>query len=314
MNSRLFKQVLTKAVVALVRRLPLKSRDPGRRVPVLCYHRVLPDFFEDLPYTYSILPQQFEAQMAFLAAARFRSLSLQEYGEMARGVKPIPPRSVLITFDDGLADTHAVAWPIAQKYGMRLNIFICTGFIGQPEPVLLGKDGYRKVEAGSALGEEPPQVRRHLQQFPHLWRPLTWPELRAWQQGGNQIGLHGHAHRKLACLSKRGLNAEVTAGVRAFEGGLGYRPRFFAPPYGWYDDYHRDIVRTLQGCGLDFIFGTHWGRALLPTDQPVFPRLTIWAGDDLDTFSRKILGPYDWLGKFCRVMFLLRAPWRLKKP
>ena len=72
MDARGLKIFLADAVSRLVWRLGLTKRDTGNSIPVLCYHRVLPEFVETGAPIYTILPEQFEAQMAFLAACRFR--------------------------------------------------------------------------------------------------------------------------------------------------------------------------------------------------------------------------------------------------
>jgi peptidoglycan/xylan/chitin deacetylase (PgdA/CDA1 family) len=39
-----------------------------------------------------------------------------------------------ITFDDGWKDTATIAWPLAQKYGCSMLVFICPGLVGKPSP------------------------------------------------------------------------------------------------------------------------------------------------------------------------------------
>src|SRR5688500_10557284 len=139
-----------------------QDRRKGPLVPlVLCYHRVLPEAAgSHEPPEYSVTPQQFAAQMSLLNDEGFTSLTLDEYFEAARGMRQLPSRALLISFDDGFADTYSVAWPIARWYGMKINLFICTGLVaGEPVPAF----------AEGKLRDHPSR-----QNFTEHWRPLSW--------------------------------------------------------------------------------------------------------------------------------------------
>jgi peptidoglycan/xylan/chitin deacetylase (PgdA/CDA1 family) len=295
------KKLLAKAVRSINCRLPLRVTDTGNSIPILCYHRVLPDFFETNYQVFSISPEQFEAQAAFLAEAGFTSLALQEYAEIARGMLPPPPRSVLITFDDGFADNYAVAWQIAQKYNLIINFFICTEIIGKENPVLMGRNGYRELGTDGFAGESA-SIQLHIGRFPQLWRPLNWPELNQMRHAGVGFGLHGHTHRSFSRLTPAEIVDEIETGLAIFKREMGYSPQFYALPYGGYDSLTPDITNILRHFDQNLIFGTHIGRARLPSTQVIFPRISIFQHDNLDTFQSKILGNYDWVGKLCWVL------------
>jgi peptidoglycan/xylan/chitin deacetylase (PgdA/CDA1 family) len=265
-------------------------------LPIFCYHRVLPDFIEAVnDPIYTLLPDQFESQMAFLAEEGFNSLSLQEVADIARGSYPLKKRSVLITFDDGYADNYYIAWPIAKKYGIKLNLFICTSNIGTIDPILFYNDGYLTTKVSEPAEGGISKVQSHIHDFPHLWRPLNWQELHTMKDAGVQIGFHSHGHRRLSLLTQEELVNDITTGLEVFETKLGYRPQFCAFPYGGYDSYNPSILAVLRRFGLDFNFATHLGRAKLPSAQPIFPRFLVYQQDNLAIFQRKIFGGYDWL-------------------
>jgi peptidoglycan/xylan/chitin deacetylase (PgdA/CDA1 family) len=262
-------------------------------VPILCYHRVLPEFIEDVnDPIYTVLPEQFESQMAFLAQGEFHTLSLSEFAATTRGLRPLAKRSVLVTFDDGYADNYAVAWPIAKKFKVTLNLFICTAYQGQPHPVIMTRNGYRSPN----LEDEQPELASHIKKFPELWRPLTWQELAIMRDEGVEIALHSHTHPDFALLAPQELAQEIATGIKIFTKELGYRPKFFALPYGGYYTSRPAVLEILRGFGLEFIFSTHIGRPRLPCPRPVFPRLQVLQQDDLAVFQRKLDGGYDWLG------------------
>jgi peptidoglycan/xylan/chitin deacetylase (PgdA/CDA1 family) len=286
---------LTDAASRLVWYLGLTKREAGNCIPGLCYHRVLPEFVETGAPIYTILPEQFEAQMAFLAGEGFVSLSLPEYAEIARGLRPAPRRAVLITFDDGYADNYDIAWTIAKKYRITLNLFLCTGLIGENHPVVMTKHGYVLLKNRMMKGVDRTDVREHIQKFPELWRPLNWQELGEMKDAGVHFGFHSHSHRNLALLPTFDLVADLAGGLEMFERRWGYRPQSIALPYGGDDAYTTETISVLRQFNLEIILGTHFGRARLPCHQPVLPRLTIYQSDDLATFQRKLFGAYDWL-------------------
>jgi peptidoglycan/xylan/chitin deacetylase (PgdA/CDA1 family) len=290
---RKLKLFLAETITRMAWELFSKGRKKSGRIPILCYHRVLPEIIEDADDPiYTVLPEQFEAQMAFLASEGFTSLSLQEFGEMARGSQAVGSRAVLVTFDDGYADMHAVAWPLARKYGIRLNLFISTGLIGDPGPVVMTKNGYHL----HTKEDKPLYYQAHLEKFPHLWRPLSWEELGEMGQTGVNLGFHGHSHRNLAYLTPEEITDEVTTGIEIFRQELGYCPEFFAFPYGGFEANTSEIAVLLQNKGFDFIFTTIKGRARLPSTNRIFTRISILQQDTLDTFRLKLYGAYDWLG------------------
>ncbi len=106
----------------------------GRRniLIVLAYHRVV-DPQSRLsgpwdPAQISCLPQQFEAQAAYLAR-NFQVLSFSRLKAYQQELTPIPPLSVILTFDDGYHDNYQIVYPILKKYGLSAIIFLPADYI-----------------------------------------------------------------------------------------------------------------------------------------------------------------------------------------
>jgi peptidoglycan/xylan/chitin deacetylase (PgdA/CDA1 family) len=60
-----------------------------------------------------------------------KPLSLETAILYIKQKKPFPPRSTVITFDDGYADNYTHAYPILKKYNVPATIFISTKYINQ---------------------------------------------------------------------------------------------------------------------------------------------------------------------------------------
>lgn len=118
------------ATVAVDQELP-----SGREVPVsiLMYHHVgpLPENADDIRKGLTVSAVTFENQMKKLKDDGYNVLTLSEmYGRIASGV---PPKTVILTFDDGYEDNFSSASPILQKFGFRATFFIITSRVGSGE-------------------------------------------------------------------------------------------------------------------------------------------------------------------------------------
>lgn len=106
-------------------------------VRILAYHRVLETAEpEDFRFDLDLVSASAEGFRAQLKAIR-RHCSPLRFDELVdhldRG-KPLPPRSVLITFDDGYDDNYRVAFPLLRDEGMSAMFFVSTGHVDSGRP------------------------------------------------------------------------------------------------------------------------------------------------------------------------------------
>jgi peptidoglycan/xylan/chitin deacetylase (PgdA/CDA1 family) len=91
-------------------------------VPVLCYHRIADGKKGD----YTVSPATFASHIKILADSGYHSISpAQLYGYLVYN-KALPPKPVMITFDDSRVEHSAIAAPVMEKYGFRGVFFIMT--------------------------------------------------------------------------------------------------------------------------------------------------------------------------------------------
>src|SRR5579872_3493180 len=95
------------------------------RLSVLIYHRVLAHGDPLRPTEPTAI--EFEARMQWVKA-HFNVLPL---GAAVTGLKSgrLPDRPLSITFDDGYADNHDLAWPILRRLGLAATFFVATGYL-----------------------------------------------------------------------------------------------------------------------------------------------------------------------------------------
>lgn len=106
-------------------------------VRILAYHRVLdsalPDGFQHDPGLISASREGFDRQIAFIKR-RFHPISFTRLLDHLDNGTALPPRALLISFDDGYRDNYEIARPILVAHGLSAMFFVCTGHIGSGRP------------------------------------------------------------------------------------------------------------------------------------------------------------------------------------
>jgi biofilm PGA synthesis lipoprotein PgaB len=195
-------------------------------IPVLLYHGIGPesDFSNADDASFGVDVPDFAKQMTMIAHAGYRTIDLETFIDFVED-KPVnlPPRPLLLTFDDARADSWTGADGILTKLGFTAVMFVDVG----------------RVDAGD------PEY-------------LTWPELRQLDADGRwELQLHsGKGHVQIQygpgdddygpfyAYSKPGedfagwrerVRSDITRAQETLSSQIpSYRPLAFAPPYGTY--------------------------------------------------------------------------------
>jgi len=110
------------------------SRWRRERLLILCYHGIsLEDEHEWAPGLF-ISPRRFESRLRKLRDGGYSVLPLAGALKLLYE-KELPPRSVAITFDDGLFDFYKQAYPLLAKYGLPAMVYWTTYYSAYPQPV-----------------------------------------------------------------------------------------------------------------------------------------------------------------------------------
>src|SRR5438067_5289767 len=215
--------------------------DATAQVIILCYLRLVDKI--RYPGT-EITRAAFEAQMKELKDAGITVISMQDLLAWRRGEKNIPPRSAVITFDDGWKSQYEVAWPIMKKYGYPFTMFIYT-------------EGVR----GGALGGG---------------EAITWEQLADMRDNGVDIQAHSATHQDLReghnimLISSGGKRArtkltgpqyqqwvrnEVVGCKELLEQRLGIKVNCFAVPFGNYNEQVKELARNAGYEAMFTVYG-----------------------------------------------------------
>jgi peptidoglycan/xylan/chitin deacetylase (PgdA/CDA1 family) len=113
----------------------LIAASPWRRARllILCYHGIARyDEFEATPVYMSA--SKFRHRMEMLRASRATVLPLDE-GVRRLSEGTLPPRAVSVTFDDGMYDFYASAFPVLESFGFPVTLYLTTYYVDYPRPV-----------------------------------------------------------------------------------------------------------------------------------------------------------------------------------
>lgn len=102
----------------------------NRGVPILCYHHVS----EDNPSKSSIVvtKEKFREHIKTLKDNGYTTLTMSQLNDYLFNNKPIPEKSVMITFDDGYDDNYSNAFPILKEFNMNATIFVISALMDTP--------------------------------------------------------------------------------------------------------------------------------------------------------------------------------------
>src|SRR3954454_4070717 len=179
-----------------------------RGVPVLMYHLVsdeVPPSFDG----YTVTPSRFAAQVRALTRLGASSISPDELRAEHHDGRSLPPRPVVITFDDGFRDCLRNAAPLLQEVGLRATMYVVAGLLGRTSRWLA------------------PEGLEHL--------PLiSSAEARELEQAGIECQSHSLSHPRLAQLSTADVTRELSHSRDVLEDELGHPIRHLAYPHGSY--------------------------------------------------------------------------------
>ena len=224
-------------------------------------------------------------------------ISLDDLRAARAGVRALPPRPVLITFDDGYRGVLDHALPVLERYNVPAVVFVCAG------PVLSGtcfwfdvlcrspakapswKRSVPRTRNGRALvaGIETaaPVSERH--------RPLTLEELRRLAASPLiEIGGHTMSHPTLALTPIDEQHREIVECRRALQDALNKPIESFAYPYGSVkQDYSADTVAVVKQAAFSLAFTTAEAFGTLDGDPFQIPRFVMLESvDDVELAHR----------------------------
>jgi len=224
------------------------------RIPVVMYHRVVATAAEGGKHGIWVTRERFDAQLTSLERRGFTSVTFRDVSAHLDGRRALPRRPILLTFDDGYADNHGLAFPLLKRHGMTAVVF------------LVGDSGIRSNAWDAGEGEPPVPL-------------LDDAQVTEMSAAGVEFGSHTATHTRLTSLSPERLAAELEGSRRSLEARLGVRVLSLCYPYGAVSPA---VKEATAAAGYRFGVASDSGPARFGDDlfeirrAQVFPRTDGW--------------------------------------
>jgi len=220
--------------------VPLKYDDRG--LCILTYHCIGYEKNNEL----MIPEQQFKQQMKYIKDNGYATLTLDQLYKFMMDNKPIPKKSVIITFDDGYVDNYRYAYPILKEFNIKATVFVI-----------------------------PKTIDKRINY-------MTLNQLKELQTNGIDIESHTLDHEKLTTLSYAKQLNTLKESKKTLEGILDKKVNYIAYPYG---KYNENTIKAAMNAGytMGFILG---GKVARKNDGIyILHRICVIPNDNIGVFK-----------------------------
>ncbi len=230
---------------------PASQPTPVLRVPILMYHyvRVNPNPVDRIGAGLSVNPDLFARQMAYLADAGYTPVTLADVYAAWTAGQPLPPKPVVLTFDDGYRDFYTAAYPVLKGRGFKATVYVIVDFLDRP--------AY-----------------------------LTWDMLaNLLAEGLVTVGSHTLTHVDLSTAPAERVRREIFESKQRLEGRLGIPVTDFSYPSG---RYNGAVVGLVDAAGYRTAVTTRPGNILRLEERLTLPRVRVDGREGLAEFITKL--------------------------
>jgi peptidoglycan/xylan/chitin deacetylase (PgdA/CDA1 family) len=232
---------------------PAPTPKPGTVtvVPILMYHyiRDLPPNTRDvLGYRLSIAPKVFEQQLQYLAGAGYTSVSMAQVTDHILYGTALPPKPIVLTFDDGYADFYTTAWPLLQQYHFNATTYLVVDFLGKP--------GY-----------------------------MSWMQAEHLRDAGVEIGAHTMDHVDLSIQPPASARHQIADSGAILRQRLNAPVTTFAYPSG---QYNANTVKIVGESGFTSAVTTAFGSRHTASTLLTMSRVRVQGGDSMPNFVKNL--------------------------
>jgi len=225
-------------------------------VPIITYHSI-----DDSGSVISTAPTVFKRQIASLAKDGFRAFTMRELASRIEMKTPLPPKPVVLTFDDGFKNFYTDAYPVLNAYHFAATVFVVTDHCGH----------YNDWNGNPA-------------DFPRS-ELLTWKDIRELSAEGIEFGSHTRTHPDLLSISAASIEDEIAGSKASLDDALGLETASFAYPFG----RKNEMVKGIAAANYRSATSTVLGKVTPHSDLYSLERVDAyylsnpWILDRLDT-------------------------------
>lgn len=182
------------------------------RVPILMYHYISdpPADADAFRIDLSLSPALFRQHMEYLFFQGYTTISLYDLHTALMTGAALPPKPVVLTFDDGYIDHYTTAYPALREFGFTGTFFVITG---------------RSDSQNAAY--------------------VSWPQVSEMSLGGMSVENHSRDHVQLDGRDFEFLVYQLLGAQESLQAYTGHTPHMVAYPSGRYDDTTRALLGTM---------------------------------------------------------------------
>jgi peptidoglycan/xylan/chitin deacetylase (PgdA/CDA1 family) len=177
------------------------------------YHYVslLPDDADDIRRDLTVEPDVFRAHMQYLRDEVYHTISLYQLHDALIFGTPLPPKAVVLTFDDGHIDHYRTVLPILREMGFVGTFFVITGRADSSDPAY-----------------------------------VNWIQIKEMADSGMSIESHTKSHLDLRGRDRDFLVYELLGSFESLSAHIGRESRMFCYPGGRYDEAALKVVGEMD--------------------------------------------------------------------
>lgn len=178
-------------------------------VPILMYHYVeyVTDKRDTIRQSLNINPNTFISQIKTLKKAGYTFITPVNLALALAGVSELPPKPVILSFDDGYRDFYTDVFPILKKEYVKVVIYVVPNFLDRPN--YMYTSDIKEIAASQMV----------------------------------EIGAHTMDHMWLAGVDEKTAEYEVSQSRKFLQKLTGQPVNSFAYPYGAFDKTAETVVR-----------------------------------------------------------------------
>ncbi len=208
-----------------------ENNDDTVILPILMYHGITED--PKRIGTFVISSQMLEADLKYIQMEGYHTVTIDEVIRYVKNGSPLPPKPIILTFDDGYYNNYCYGYPLLQKYNMKAVI----------SPIGKYTDMYSEIDDKNPA-------------YAHI----TWEEVREMMASGlvefqnHSYDLHHQTDGRTGAKKKQGeslaaygafLESDLMIWQEKMQKNTGYTPTTFAYPFGGISEASFDILEKL---------------------------------------------------------------------
>lgn len=200
--------------------------------------------------------QTLRAEFEYLKQHDYKVISLKRLYEALAHGETLDDKWVVFTIDDSFKSFYKNGLPLFKAYHYPFTLFV-----------------YVQATVGN-YGDY-----------------MSWKQIEETSKYG-EIGFHSYAHPHLVSLSDDAIVKDTKKGLDIMHKELGYKPKYYAYPYGEYD---ARVRKQLEKFGFDLIINQNAGAVDKESDMHDLDRTALTGANTLKVKLRTKTMPTTWI-------------------